>query len=140
MNKRRLAAALAFCFASLTQVAAGQVITEFPIPRAGSSPLQIAPGPDGVWFTENAANRIGLITPEGNLTEFPVARRPIAIVSGPDGNLWFTERGAGQIGRVRIDDLNANALRLGRFDVQVWGVPPEQEGNLDWEGLQSRSR
>jgi len=93
MNKRRLAAALAVCFAGMNHVAAAQVIPEFPMPRSGGAPLQIAPGPGGMWFTEPSANRIGLITPEGNVSEFPVSRPPIAIVSGRDGNLWFTSTG-----------------------------------------------
>jgi streptogramin lyase len=37
------------------------------------------------------------------ITEFPIptpASQPFGIAAGPDGNLWFTERGADKIGRI----------------------------------------
>ena len=36
----------------------------------------------------------------GTVTEFPVKSSPSAITAGPDSALWFTECGAGQIGRI----------------------------------------
>ena len=37
-------------------------IREFPIPTAGSGPLQITAGPDGaLWFTESNTNQIGQV-------------------------------------------------------------------------------
>src|SRR5690242_12956985 len=42
-------------------------------------------------------------TPAANESFFSVptpASRPYQIVSGPDGNLWFTESDAGKIGRI----------------------------------------
>ena len=49
------------------------VVTEFPIPTAGSFPTGIATGPDdNLWFTEELGNKIGRITPAGVVTEFPV--------------------------------------------------------------------
>jgi streptogramin lyase len=51
----------------------GPVVTEFPVPTAGSGPEAITTGPDGnLWFTEAAGNRIGRITPAGVITEFPL--------------------------------------------------------------------
>ncbi len=51
-------------------------------------------GPDGkMWFTE--ADKIGRITPSGEITEFPLPTpdsAPMGITTGPDGNLWFTEQ------------------------------------------------
>ena len=46
-----------------------------------------------MWFTELGANRIGVITPDGRVSEFPVNRPARKIVAGPDGNLWFTSDG-----------------------------------------------
>ena len=41
---------------------------------------------------------VGRITTAGVLTEFPVAgAQPNGIVTGPDGNLWFTEQQAGKV-------------------------------------------
>jgi streptogramin lyase len=80
-----------------------QTFTEFTIPTAASSPVDIVAGPDGnLWFTESAGNKIGRITPAGVIAEFTTARglsTPQGIVAGPDGNLWFTEQG-GLIGKI----------------------------------------
>ncbi|HWB83888.1 MAG TPA: hypothetical protein VG675_07090 [Bryobacteraceae bacterium] len=67
-------------------------------PSASSS--HITAGPDGnIWFAE-LTDKIGKITPEGAVTEYPVPRggNPAWITTGSDGNLWFTERG--EIGRI----------------------------------------
>jgi streptogramin lyase len=81
-------------------------------------PRGITKGPDGnMWFTEHGADRIGRITPDGTITEFsagitppsgPAAAdfrdaAPHSIVTGPDGNLWFTEQTADRIGRITPD-------------------------------------
>jgi virginiamycin B lyase len=84
------------------------VVTEFPIPTAGSFPSGITAGPDGnLWFTENGvfANKIARITTDGHITEFPVPTalsRPFGITTGPDGALWFTEHTGDKIGRLQL--------------------------------------
>jgi streptogramin lyase len=88
------------------------VITEYAIPAPALRPNgvyctdSIAPGPDGtLWFTECGANRIGRITTEGNITEFPIPTLnslPAGITTGPDGNVWFTESSADQLGRITM--------------------------------------
>ncbi len=50
-----------------------------------------------VWFTTHRTS------PAGNITEFPLPARGRAlygITAGPDSNLWFTEQGGNQIGRI----------------------------------------
>jgi virginiamycin B lyase len=83
-----------------------QVITEFPIPTAASSPYSIAAGPDGnLWFTESDGNRIGRISTAGVVTEFPLPNAgsdPRGITAGPDAALWFTEFAGNRIGRITI--------------------------------------
>ncbi len=100
----RLAFALVLVVAALGGVASAQVITEFPIPTAGSGPEGIVTGPDGnLWFAEELGNKIGRREPNGTITEFPVptaASAPETITVGPDGNLWFTERLGNKIGRI----------------------------------------
>ncbi len=71
------------------------------------SPLEITAGTDGaLWFTEYFGNKIGRITTDGDITEFPVAMvgSELAqlndITAGPDGALWFTEGYARKIGRI----------------------------------------
>ncbi|MDX2166890.1 MAG: choice-of-anchor D domain-containing protein [Deltaproteobacteria bacterium] len=85
-------------------------ITEFPVLTPNARPFGIAAGPDGnLWFTEADAGRIGRITPEGNIVEFPPLAAcpgrasspfPAGITTGPDGNLWFTDDNCAQIGRM----------------------------------------
>lgn len=96
-----LLAAVILALAAVACPAAAQTITEFPIPTFGSQPLEIASGPGGMWFTEPGAGRIGLITPDGRLSEFTVSASPLGIVAGPDGNLWFTSDG--HISRMTTD-------------------------------------
>src|SRR5687768_14986637 len=74
----------------------GVTITQFPVPTGNSRPYTIVPGPDGaLWFTESNGDKIGRITPSGQITEYPVptaASGPYGIAVGADGNIWFTER------------------------------------------------
>ena len=82
------------------------VITEFPLPRPNSGPGDITAGADGhMWFVELSGtmdgrkpdgNRVGRITLQGEVTEFPMATQtgsPINIAVGPDRNIWFTRGG-----------------------------------------------
>ena len=81
----------------------GQTFNEFRICSAGG-PIQIASGPDGaLWFTESTGNRIGRITTNGDVSEFPIPTansQPEGIATGPDGALWFTESLGNKIGRI----------------------------------------
>ena len=87
------------------------VITEFALPRPNSGPGDITMGPDrALWFVElsggidgvhTAGNRIGRITYDGRVREYPLppaGASPINIAVGPDRNLWYT-RGV-TLGRV----------------------------------------
>ncbi|MEW6475923.1 MAG: hypothetical protein AB1679_27005 [Actinomycetota bacterium] len=88
-------------------------VAEFPLPPSSvnpadpffeSMPRGIVAGPDGaMWFTETNAGRIGRITADGTITEYPLSDRhvsPDGIILGADGALWFHETSAGRIGRI----------------------------------------
>ena len=109
------------------------VITEFPIPTAGSFPQSIAGGPDGaLWFTENGKNKIGRVTTDGDFTEFPIPTAnsgPFGIAAGPDGNLWFTEDQGNQLGRITTAGV------ITEFPIATAGAVPHgiaagPDGNL----------
>jgi virginiamycin B lyase len=91
-------------FLQLHQVAPVSITELPPVPTAASGLTTIVYGPDGnYWFTEQAGNKIGRMTPAGVVTEFPVPTtnsEPTGLTVGPDGNLWFTEQQAGKIGRI----------------------------------------
>jgi virginiamycin B lyase len=86
--------------------------TDYALPHL-TGPTGIAAGPDGaLWFTESVANRIGRITPAGQVREYtlPSAANvqcgqlcPGDITVGPDGALWFVNTqlvGVPGIGRI----------------------------------------
>jgi streptogramin lyase len=79
---------------------------EFPLPPLPRDPTddfhreRITTGPDGnLWFIDgvygfsNSNERVGRITPDGNVTEFSIdnntATQLYNITTGPDGNLWM---------------------------------------------------
>lgn len=91
-----------------TSVSQTYGITEGPWPR-GLVGFNV-----GMWFTEAAANKIGVFpvhvsdvvgqtcTTE-SLTQYTIptpASHPLGITAGPDGAVWFTEAAADKIGRV----------------------------------------
>jgi len=77
---------------SIVRLTPSGVLTEFRIPN-GVSPNAITVGPDGaMWFTDLGSSQIGRISVQGTITLFPLAGTyGIDIVTGSDGNLWFTE-------------------------------------------------
>lgn len=89
----------------------------------------ITAGPEGdLWFTTNLRqNAIGRITPGGMVTKFkPLAKgvEPGGIVTGPDGNVWFTyER----------DGFGFSGGGVGRITpkgkVTLFPEPPELHGS-----------
>jgi virginiamycin B lyase len=91
----------------------GTLLHDYPIPSDSpavnsDTGLSIKVGPDGnVWYTEPYTHDlIGRMTPDGQLTEFPIpggAYGPFGaldIISGPDGNLWFDATFVSSIGRI----------------------------------------
>ncbi len=96
-------------------------ITEFFVPprpvratgeTAESQPHDIVAGPDGnLWFDDSGGNKIGRITPRGDLTEFPIPAHPenpngsgpFGMTVGPDGAVWFTELMGMRIGRITMN-------------------------------------
>ena len=76
------------------------------------SPLSITAGSDGaLWFTEYFGNKIGRITTDGAITEYPIpmvgneVAQLNTITAGPDGALWFTEGYARKIGRITTSGI-----------------------------------
>jgi streptogramin lyase len=69
----------------------------------GSVPTRIAPGFDGnLYFTENAANNIGRITPAGAITEFTTgvaSSGPFGIAALGDGFVYYTQSNAQRVAR-----------------------------------------
>ncbi|MCL2450915.1 MAG: Virginiamycin B lyase [Polyangiaceae bacterium] len=104
--------------------------TPFDLP-SGSAPQEITVGSDGnLWFTE--WDRIGRITPAGDITEFAVPTvnsDPLGITVGPDGSIWFTEASANQIGQLTPSGT-FNELPIPEANVSPAGIVAGPDGNL----------
>jgi streptogramin lyase len=99
------------------------VITEFAL-AANAKSYGITAGPDGnLWFSEVIDNNgpgylaaIGRITTTGTITVFPFDPNtivtPMAIATGSDGALWFTELDNFAIGRVNTAGSVTNQYPL----------------------------
>jgi virginiamycin B lyase len=46
------------------------------------------PPRDRAWFTELIANKVGWITTDGHLTEYPIDGGPVGITVGKDGHFY----------------------------------------------------
>ena len=126
---------------ALGKITTAGVITEFPIPTAGSGPSDIIVGPDGnLWFTEcncfgglpPGGNKIGKITIAGTITEFPLPSAnsgPNGIAAGADGNLWFTEENANQIGKITITGV-ITEYPVPTPSSQPYSITAGPDGNL----------
>jgi streptogramin lyase len=142
-SPRHLSGALAVCLGLLSaslgvcpggvDTASALQITEFPIPAEISRPSGIAAGFDGnVWFTEEwIPSKIGRISPEGKITEFPLASTANldSITAGPDGNMWFTE-GNSNVGRITPEGQITEFEVPGLGDRQTGGIAAGPDGNL----------
>jgi virginiamycin B lyase len=71
-------------------------VKAFRLPLKESDPSSITRGSGGaMWFTEYFGERIGRITSNGKITEFPLGVQPFGgIAAGPEGDLWFATFGA----------------------------------------------
>lgn len=70
-DRHTLAAVAAFLLGGTAWPAAAQTLIDYRIP-SGGHPVNIAPGPGGMWFSEDAS-RLGLVDSRGVVTErFPV--------------------------------------------------------------------
>jgi streptogramin lyase len=95
---------------------AGQPVAAFSYADA---PQYLALGPDGnLWAIEagpgisaDGGTHIDRITPQGGITEYPIPTlnaEADTITAGPDGNIWFTEYLANQIGEVVLNHSTTN--------------------------------
>src|SRR5262249_13712581 len=96
-------------------VARSGPLPPFP-PPAGSGPLAITTGPDGLlYFTERFVDRIGRLNPlagsnaaiQASFTDtfttgITAGSGPTTITVGLDGNLWFTEFNTDSVARLTL--------------------------------------
>jgi virginiamycin B lyase len=112
--------------------------TQYPIGNGRAVPEQITMGPDGaLWFTEFFGNKIGRLTPSGQLTEYAGlslgscynSSEPYGITPGPDGNLWFTEVCGNRVGWITPQG-QVSELLIPTANAAAFEITPGPDGNL----------
>lgn len=106
-------------------------VTEFALPVANPG---YPPNPDGIaagadsnlWVAETGVNKIARVTPTGAITEFPIkgGMLPSAVTAGPDGNVWFGQRGG--VGSI----TPAGKVTIYKVDGIISSICPGPDGNL----------
>jgi virginiamycin B lyase len=96
-----------------------------------------------IWFTEQAGDKVGRVTTDGELSEFPLpaGTLPGPIVGGPDGALWFTARNTNAIMRMTTGGEFTGAFPLATADADPTGleVGPDARRSADHPALAERS-
>src|SRR5262245_36885230 len=102
---------VAVALAALALATAGRAATEgesrLTALREGTHATDLVAGGGGsIWFVGFRANGedvVGRIGSDGTVSEFPLGPSNGfggAIAAAPDGSFWFTETGAGMVGRI----------------------------------------
>jgi streptogramin lyase len=81
-----------------------------------------------LWFTQTATGKVGYITdsgPDATYLTLPAGSEPLGITSGPEGNVWFGEKG--KIGELIAGGISEFALPAGSSANHIVSGP---DGNL----------
>jgi streptogramin lyase len=100
----------------ITRVTPDGNVANFPV-QAKDGVWAIAKGADGnMWFTAADAPKInawiGKITPDGQITKYPITDQADGIAMGPDGNLWITEPFVGHVIGMNLQGQIVDDIRL----------------------------
>jgi streptogramin lyase len=99
----------------------GALLHQYPVASGQGLLNDITVGSDNNLYFTAGSGDIGEITTSGVVTNFPVSAtvptvpgasgpQPLAITSGPDGNIWFTDPWTDSIGVLKIASSSPNAL------------------------------
>lgn len=133
-------AALALAPSGSASAASPGEFTMFDLGPAAEGANAIASGPDGnMWFTNNANNSIGRMTPSGSVAYFAVPTTAgssstggpglFAIAAGPDGNMWFTEFYANLVGRITPSGV-ITTYPVPIANAMPFGISAGPDGNI----------
>ena len=127
----------------------GTLLPQYKLPVFSSVPADLTVGPDGdVWFVESTSGKapfkVGKITVDGSVTEYPLPATVGGSAWGADGNLWFTDFGGNEVGKITTDGkvteypVPATSSGLGSItlgpDGNLWFAAkfgPPNESNVD---------
>ena len=120
------------------------MITEFPVPTAGSAPRDITTGPDGnLWFTEYLGNKIGVLhrvapmvyvanagshsvtvvdpTTHMVVATIPVGLNPVNVAVTPNGSAaYVANAGSNSVSVIdTTSNIAAKTIAVGNRPVEV---------------------
>ncbi len=106
-------------------------VVEYPVPNAGQ-PNTLKIGVDGIWFTDQLNNAIGVLHPasgEVEVYKIPSGAMPTWIELGTDGSVWFPEpSGMGRLDSNRIFTEWQIVLEKADAHIEIISLGPA--GNL----------
>lgn len=109
-------------------------VTAYPLPTPNSHPTDIVTASDGkVWFTQLEGDRIGHVTPDGLVFEFPVlegTRRPNGIAADPNTKqVWFTVEQGGVFSSLDSEG-NTKSYAVPSPNAALSGLAFDRQGRL----------
>ena len=79
----------------------GGQFVEYPLPTLNAHPVVVSAGvDDSMWFVETNTNKLGKITHDGVITEYPMNSSILGALPGADGNMWFSLPSENKIGKI----------------------------------------
>jgi virginiamycin B lyase len=106
--------------------------TAYPVNTTSNPALEditVGDNGEGFWFTETGANRIGMITPQGVITEYKLPLSgyvPGAIANGPGDTFWFTYQKSDNdpryIGRLTVSSKQVTLYALPSSTEDIQGL------------------
>lgn len=106
----------------------------FHLPRFYSEPIYIVQGCGAMYFTELTGSRIGRITNQGRITEYPTLTypsRPIAVARAPHGcQIYFTEESGHHFGALNPVTGRMIEWALPQRDGELSGLAFDGAGRL----------
>ena len=112
------------------------VSSEYPIPTANSQPAGITRTSTALFFTEEAGDKLGVLTQNATITEYTLPEpnsEPLNLTLGQDGNIWLTEFGGDRIAEFNLTSAGFTECTL---PIQTgvtptpYGIAAGPDGNL----------
>ncbi|MGB6984879.1 MAG: hypothetical protein WBD74_02755 [Candidatus Aquilonibacter sp.] len=112
------------------------VSSEYTIPTANAQPAGITTTSTALFFTEKAADKIGVLSTSATITEYPLPvanSQPLSITLGQDGNIWLTEFAGGRIAEFGLSNAGFTECTLPLQTSATptpYGIAAGPDGNL----------
>jgi streptogramin lyase len=113
------------------------VSSEYAIPTANALPAGITKTSTSLFFTEKAADKIGVLSSTATITEYALPQpnsEPLNITLGQDGNIWLTEFGGDRIAQFNLTNAGFTQctlpVQVGTTTPTPFGIAAGPDGNL----------